>query len=131
MREYAHNYARMREPNWLPTGQISWQQTTAGPTDRRQHEERDINPMSPTYNTIRTIQDGSFPACAPACSGPNQVLRNGVCVTRTKECMGSMVQSGCNTTQNRCFYTNTYRYSYSDGTYSAPYNVTEGFPCNQ
>lgn len=131
VREYAYNYARMAEPNWLPTGQMSWQQTTAGPTDRRQHEEKDINPLSPTYNTTRTIQDGSFPTCAPACSGPNQVLHNGVCVTSTRECMGSMVQNGCNTVRNRCFYTNTYRYRYSDGTYSAPYDVTEGFPCRR
>ncbi|HEX8327127.1 MAG TPA: hypothetical protein VF629_06280 [Hymenobacter sp.] len=65
VKEYAYNYARMTEANWLPTGVTSWVQGTGGPTTQRQREEKDINPRSVTYNTARMVADGFYPNCAP------------------------------------------------------------------
>ena len=127
VKEYSYNFAQMTTPNWLPTDLVTWVQGTGGSTNQRQHEERDINPRSTTYNTTRNVVDGAFPNCT-TCSGSNQEWRNGTCVTRTKVCQGVMPDD-CDHTKYRCPYTNVYIYQYSDGTQSAPFQEVGGFPC--
>lgn len=127
VKEYAYNFAQMSAPNWLPTGLITWVQNAGGPTNQRQHEERDINPRSSSYNTSRNVVEGIFANCT-TCSGPNKEWRNGTCVTRTKVCQGTLPDN-CNHVKNKCPYTNVYIYKYSDGTESAPFEESNGFPC--
>lgn len=129
VKERATNYARMTEANWLPTGVKSWVQGSGGPTTQRQREEKDINPRSTTYNTTRMVSDGFHPNCA-TCHGPGQYWINGQCVTRTRECLGSVpYPSSCNPQTNKCQFKNTYVYHYSDGTDSPRFDVVEGFAC--
>lgn len=127
VKEYEYNFARMLDPNWLPTGITTWATGVGGPTNQRQHEERDINPRSATYNTTKNVVDGTFPNCT-ACNGPNQEWHNGVCVTRTKVCQGTL-PDGYNHVKNKSPYTNQYIYMYSDGTESAPFQLVEANPC--
>ncbi|MGI4760319.1 MAG: hypothetical protein ACRYF0_06415 [Janthinobacterium lividum] len=127
VKEYSYNFAQMPVPNWLPTGIVTWVQNTGGPTNQRQHEERDINPRSSTYNRVRNIVDGTFANCT-TCSGPNKEWRNGTCVTRTKVCQG-VLPDNCDHVKNRCPYTNVYIYQYSDGTQSAPFEEVSALPC--
>ncbi|GAB3639152.1 hypothetical protein GCM10027422_47430 [Hymenobacter arcticus] len=127
VKEYAYNFAQMPTPNWLPTGVTTWVQAVGGTTNQRQHEERDINPRSTSYNTTKNVVDGAFPNCA-TCTGPNKQWRNGICVTRTRVCQGTLPDD-CNHTKNRCPYTNVYVYKYSDGTQSEPFELLEGFSC--
>jgi|GEM_PF-1688542 len=127
VKEYAYNFAQMPTPNWLPTGLMTWVQVAGGATNQRQHEERDINPRSTTYNKTRNIEDGAFPNCV-TCNDPNQEWRNGICVTRKKVCQGTMPDD-CDHTKNRCLYTNVYIYQYSDGTQSEPFEQLDGFQC--
>ena len=127
VKEYAYNFARLTDANWLPTGVTTWVRVASGATNQRQHEERDINPLSATYASTRNVLDGAFPGCA-TCSGTNQEWRNGVCVTRTKVCQG-YVDDGCDHTRYRCPYRNVWVYKYSDGTTSAPFEETSAIPC--
>jgi hypothetical protein len=127
VKEYDYNFALMADPNWLPTGTTTWVQGAGGPTNQRQHEERDINPRSTTYNRLRNVADGTYPNCT-TCSGPDKEWRNGVCVTRTKVCLG-VNPDDCDHTRNRCPYTNVYVYQYSDGTQSAQFEEVSAQPC--
>jgi hypothetical protein len=127
VKEYDYNFALMADPNWLPTGTTTWVQGVGGPTNQRQHEERDINPRSITYNRLRSVVDGTYPNCT-TCSGSDKEWRNGVCVTRTKVCQGQMPDD-CDHTRYRCPYTNVYIYQYSDGTQSAPFQEVGAQPC--
>jgi hypothetical protein len=68
VKEYEYNFSQMWVPTWLPTGVITWGgQGPAGQSQTRQHEERDINPVSATYNTTRLVTDGTSISCANNC----------------------------------------------------------------
>jgi hypothetical protein len=62
VKEYAYNFAQMTTPTWLPTGLLTWSQSSG----QRQHEERDINPRSATYGRTQNVIDGYLPTCNPA-----------------------------------------------------------------
>lgn len=70
VKEYAYNFAQMTTPTWLPTGLLTWAQTTG----QRQHEERDINPRSTTYGRTQNVDDGYLPTCHPGSAPVGQAI---------------------------------------------------------
>jgi hypothetical protein len=129
IKEYEYNFAQMPTPNWLPTGTVTWANGTGGQSQLRQHEEQDINPLSPLYRNTRLVADGNFPMCAPPCPGSNQERVNGQCLTYDIVCTGSVLIGDCPATAVRCSYQNTYVKRYSNGTSSAPFDELSDTPC--
>ncbi|GGG59592.1 hypothetical protein GCM10011378_39480 [Hymenobacter glacieicola] len=109
--ENRYNYAHMRTPNWVRTGQAECVANADGsPTGYRRYRIRDVNTQSPTYNALDWEQ-GEYTEDCPPCSGYHRKWINGQCETA--------VESGCVGGQylGNGVYQNTYRYYYSDNSY--------------
>lgn len=63
-------------------------------TGEQEREQKDMNPCSATYNTLRWTSAGtnltSCPLPPPPCSGPDKMMIGGVCVTGTKRYVSSV-----------------------------------------
>lgn len=79
-------------------------------TGYEQQEQKDMNPCSPTYNTLRWI-NVSFNTVCKVCTGPNQRTVNGVCETGHKVYTASQAILGSGGTVT---YNCTYHLEWSD-----------------
>ncbi len=90
--------------------------------------EKDLNPLSASFNTtrVKTLIDTS--ACSITCSsmtcvGVNKKCVNGICETGVKICVSSIKHSGTS-------WTNTFYYKWSDNSTSQTYTVDESGVCS-
>lgn len=112
----------------------SWQNTATATrckkigsinTGEIEQEQRDMNPCSPTYNTLRwTVVGVNTTTCVP-CSGADKKIINGVCQTGNRVNLSSVsvVVNG----QQR--YKCTFRYEWSDCSKSINYEEIALQPC--
>lgn len=129
VQKLCYNYANQLEacpfsatPQWQSTGTLRCQPCTnpSYTTNVQEHQERDVNPNSPSYNTTRWVSDGipgsctnNCPvACSPLnCSGNDKKCIGGVCETGVAICISSVNNGGR-------LWTCTWKYCFSDGTLS-------------
>lgn len=118
VREASYNYARMKEPNWVESGSVRCVKNPAdnSNTGEQEKQEKDVNPLSPTYNQVRWVSLGYTRDC-PTCTGYGR-WNGAECEMPVRTCMGSVSVYRNGTTM----YSNSYRYQYSDGT---SFSVTE------
>ena len=94
-------------------------------TGEQEIEQLDVNPDSDTYNTRRWISNGICHCCPlpPPCEGIDKKPINNICETGVLQTI-SCVQLADNKWQH------TYRYKFSDGTYSATTVRNNSAPCD-
>lgn len=105
-----------RSPNWQDTGVLRCVTDAGGNnTGEQQKEQKDLAPLSVTYNTTKWVSLGVTGQCPLPCTGTDKKIINGVCETGVKitdECIEK--PSGACT----CFY----HYRWSDGSTSGQYS---------
>jgi hypothetical protein len=117
-----------------------WQNTTTPLTCQKDagnqntgyqlQEQKDMNPCSPTFNTLRTITIANTTAC-PLPSGCN----TGNCTGNDKKCINNVCETGLQvyTASVRRGTTNlwdcTYHYEWSNGTSSANFTLVSTVDC--
>ncbi|WP_019949111.1 hypothetical protein [Hymenobacter aerophilus] len=125
VREATYNYARMKEPNWVENGvtRCVKKPSDNSNTGEQEKQEKDVNPLSLTYNQTRWLSIGYTGVC-PTCTVLYSRWNGSSCETPVKSCEGSAEIYRSGTIK----YQNTYRYTYSDG-YSFTDVVEENYPC--
>jgi hypothetical protein len=99
-------------------------------TGNQLQEQRDINPCSSTYNTLRNITIANTSACplpsgcnSSNCTGPANKCINNACQTGTQVIVSSTFNPKTG------IWTCTYRYQWSDGSVSGNYSYTSPTSC--
>jgi hypothetical protein len=107
---------------WQPMSSTC-QQSNGANTGNLIVTEKDMNPVSGTYNQTRTVTIADSRACPvpSACSGLDKKIINGICETGTKVCTGDFRPPG----QGWQHY---YHYEWSDSSISDTY-IGQGIGC--
>ncbi|MGE7776566.1 hypothetical protein ACQKLP_17700 [Chitinophaga sp. NPDC101104] len=116
------------------TNNAAWQNTATATrckvsggsnTGEIEQEQKDMNPCSATYNTIRWVVIGvNTTTCVP-CTGVNKKMINGVCETGVRVNLSTVNVSIPGQIRHKC----TYRYEWSDCSKSPNYEEIGPQPC--
>jgi len=118
-------------PDWQNTATaVRCQQSGGANTGYQEQEQRDMNPCSPTYNTLRwvttVLNATACPYCNTTnCSGNNHKCYGTTCQTGTIGII-SQIETGSGTTL-KCV--TQYGYFFSDGSYIYDHTTTVGGHC--
>lgn len=91
LKQYDYQYQFSFAADWRPTGNTRCERDAWNSyTGNTESEQKDTNPYSPTYNTLRWVVTGVSASCArPACTGTAKRLVNNVCETGTRDLIDS------------------------------------------
>ncbi|WP_298739588.1 hypothetical protein [uncultured Chitinophaga sp.] len=107
LKQYDYQYQSSFAADWQPTGNTRCERDAWNSyTGNQESEEKDANPYSTTYNTLRWVVSGASSACPrTACTGDGKRPVNNVCQTGTRELVSS---EQLETRKWRCTYWVTY-----------------------
>ncbi|WP_135399364.1 hypothetical protein [Hymenobacter metallicola] len=114
----SYNYARMREPNWVRTGEFKCEESTEGnySTGYRLYRRKDVNPKSGTYSQL-DWERGELTQDCPSCLGYFQPkVINGVCEEPLLMPHSCRITPAGQDSQGRPLFKHSYTYRYSDNT---------------
>lgn len=142
IKKICYNYANQVEScsfnattQWQTTGNKRCQPCPSDnnyTTNVQEHEEIDVNPNSPTYNTTRWISDGVPGSCTVNCPQSCTPLN---CTGNDKKCVNGVCETGvaiivASTNLSKSSWRCTWKYCFSDGTVSTySWNTTSSSAC--